>query len=261
MLAEFYLMAIASKQLMIKHRFYQQEDYVVGNHITLDSNIAHHVSKVLRLKRGEVIILFDGENGEADAFIVEITKQRVQVEIKKVADVSRESALKIHLAQGLSKGSRMDMVVQKAVELGVDEFTPILCERTVVKLDPKRMGKKLAHWQAVIISASEQCGRNRLMTLNPPVELPKWLDKHGGSSCLFLHPHVENKRPFPQQNIKRIEVLIGPEGGFSASEEDLALSSKCQRLSLGPRVLRTETAAIAACTLAQVTFGDMAVTP
>ncbi len=242
---------------MRQHRIYHPNDLSPAKIDELNDKAAHHVAKVLRLKTGEVLTLFDGQGRECLASIKSVSKNKVTVVMDEVIDCQRESPLGIHLAQGLSKGERMDVVVQKATELGVKSFTPLISERSVVKLDEKRMQKKLMHWQGIVISASEQCGRNQLMTIHPPLKLSQWLQSEIGHHSLILSPSAKTSFHDISINNTSVSLMIGPEGGFSESEIEEALSAKAQALSLGPRILRTETAAIAVCAILQSRFGDL----
>jgi len=241
---------------MAKHRFYIEGPLRADSSRHIDGAEASHMIKVLRLKVGQSVTLFDGEDHETEAAITAIDRQLVTVSIGEVNRVSRESALKLHLAQGLSKGERMDLVIQKAVELGVTEFTPVITEHTAFSLDKKRMEKKHQHWQKIIENASAQCGRNRLMQLNPTISFKTLLDEEE-NTLVLLNPRGEKKFTELKEKLASICLLIGPEGGFSDSEVQTIERKGGYSLQLGPRILRTETAAITGVSYLQMQFGDL----
>lgn len=239
-------------------RFYQ--DFEHGNRstkINLSDTAVHHLLTVLRMKEGDQLILF---NGHGEAWKVQIThliKKHGQIEFLEKIDDPRESPLHIHLAQAVSKGERMDFVMQKATELGVSEITPVLTERTNVKIDAQRWEKKFQHWKAIMANACEQCGRSTLPTLNPVVDLSTYFSHLKEDLRLILSPYATQALkvlPTP----KDVTLLIGPEGGLSEAEVRLALDQyHFEAIKLGPRVLRTETAALTALSLIQFQWGDI----
>lgn len=234
---------------MSKHRIYHPRTLIPNEQHALSDESSHHLLKVLRQKEGAVVTLFDGCNFQALAKIIKMDKKKAIVEILEVSSINRESDRKIHLAQSLGKGDKMEWIIQKAVELGVDEFSPLLSDRTVIKLNTERQQKKLASWQKIIISASEQCGRNQLMKINAIISLKSFMEKAKGPA-LFLHPDSQpiDKALKSIEKNEKITLLIGPEGGFN--EEELALAKACATpVGLGNRILRMETAALAATTL------------
>lgn len=232
-----------------KHRIYHPETLTKNSVTYLSKEAAHHLLTVLRLKVSAPIILFDGQNNEANAIIESADRKQASVKIHEVAKISRESERRIHLAQSLGKGDKMDWIIQKAAELGVHAFTPLISDRTVVKLDAKRLDKKVSAWQKIIISASEQCGRNQLMKLNPFQSFSDFIQNES-STMLFLHPNAEKLSTISQHQASEstTTLLIGPEGGFS-EKEVLSVEKLATPVSLGARVLRMETAALAAATL------------
>lgn len=225
--------------------------------VKLDEKASHHLARVLRAAIGDQVILFNGEGGEYLAEIIQVQKKAIEVEITEFYEREVESNVKLVLAQGVSRGEKMDFVIQKAVELGASEIYPLITERCNVRLNQERTTKRLEHWRAVMISACEQCGRNRLPTIHAPVELSDWVQQADTELKLVLSPHVEEALPQrAAQNPKSVAVLIGPEGGLSDLEVSMSAQQGFKPLRLGPRVLRTETAAVAALAVMQYQFGD-----
>ncbi len=241
-------------------RIFQPIPLKTGARIALNEGASHHLARVLRAEVGDAVTLFNGEGGEFDAVITQITKKNVEVEILQFVPRDAESPLDICLAQGIAKGEKMDFIVQKAVELGVKKIVPLLTERCNVRLDETREKKRVMHWQSVIVSACEQSGRNRVPEIVPPVAYADWISNEIAGFKFVLSPHTSNR--FTDADISldaSITVLIGPEGGLSESEIKLALDYGFTALNLGPRVLRTETATLAALTFFQTLYGDMKV--
>ncbi|MEQ9561797.1 MAG: 16S rRNA (uracil(1498)-N(3))-methyltransferase, partial [Woeseiaceae bacterium] len=224
----------------------------------LDGERAHYLSRVMRVRRGDSVVAFNGHGGEYRCNVADITKQKVLLEPESHSVPAVESALSIHLLQGISRGDRMDAVVQKATELGVQRISPVSTEHSVVRLDADRSSRKTGHWQRIAQSACEQCGRNSVPEIDDPAELSIVLGKVSGASRLVLTPG--SREPLTQlpRGDDTITLLIGPEGGFSEAECRLALEHDFLPRSLGPRILRTETAAIAAISVLQSHFGDLA---
>ena len=225
--------------------------------ITLDDNAFNHLIRVLRMKTGESITLFDGSNQITPAVIHEVNKKTVIVKTANSVLDNRESPLNIHLGQVISRGDKMEFTIQKSVELGVNTITPLLSERCGVKLDQDRLEKKVQQWQKIVISACEQCGRNIIPSINPVMKLENWCANLTDSLKLNLHPKAEqgiNQLPCDNNNIS---LLIGPEGGLSNEEISMTHQYQFTDILLGPRVLRTETAALTAITALQVRFGDL----
>lgn len=214
---------------------------------------AHYISRVLRLNVGAAVQLFDGSGTEYRGELAEVGKKQVAVTLREQFAGLPESKLRIHLGQGLSRGERMDWAIQKATELGVAEITPIVSERCEVRLNDERADKRLAHWRQVAISACEQCGRSVIPIIHPPMSLPDWL-KLEAELKLVLHPVAEPLSAHSPPDT--LAFLIGPEGGLTDSEVELARSTGFQPARLGPRVLRTETAPVVALSLAQQLWGD-----
>jgi 16S rRNA (uracil1498-N3)-methyltransferase len=239
-------------------RVYVDAPLSAGAQITLEGNAASHVTRVLRLRVGQALTLFNGKGGEHAASIDKAHGGEVTVSVGEHAAVERESPFPLTLAQGISRGERMDLVVQKATELGVSRLVPLLTERSVVRLDAQQADRKFNHWRAVAIAACEQCGRNRLPDVALPTQLRGFLRQAmGGGTRLLLSPEATRRI----EDIPRPEagatVLIGPEGGLSDEEQQDAQAAGFTAVRLGPRILRTETAAIAAITLLQREFGDL----
>ncbi len=229
-----------------------------GGSFELPAGAAAHVARVLRLVAGDALVLFDGAGQEAAATIAEIRGSSVHVNVTVPAVVDRESPLSLTLVQGVSRGERMDLVMQKATELGVARLIPVMTERSVVKLDAAQAAKRLQHWQGVVAAACEQSGRAWLPEVLPPQPLLKWLAQPAkeGEQRFLLHPGSSTRaRDLPA--LRSATLLIGPEGGLAPQEREAALQSGFQDLSLGPRILRTETAALAALAALQAVAGDL----
>lgn len=237
-------------------RIYQSQTLQPRLTINLSDNAARHVQQVLRLSAGAQLILFNGMGGQYQAVIKSMDKRVVTVEIGEFSAIECESPLQIHLAQAISRGEKMDFTIQKAVELGVTEITPIISERCNVKLSHERFEKKMAHWQAIIISACEQSARNQIPLIHPPVHLNDWLAQSHQGMKLILHPSPQLSPLKEKQAQKNITVLVGSEGGFTPDEINWAIENQFQPLTLGPRVLRTETAALAVISVLQGMWGD-----
>ncbi len=220
---------------------------------------AHHALRVLRLKAGDAVTLFNGDGAEYGAVIASAAKNALSVKVGERRAVERESRLEIVLGQALSSGERMDYTVQKAVELGVAAIDPLSASRSVVRLDTERAAKRASHWQSVVIAACEQCGRNRVPPVAPVVALDAWLAQRGSRDAalrVLLSPQAETQlRDLPKPD-GAVVLLAGPEGGFTREEEILARGGGFTSVRLGPRVLRTETAAVAALAAMQTLWGD-----
>lgn len=236
-------------------RIYQPVPLAVGM-LQLEENASHHLARVLRAAVKDEVIIFNGEGGEYHGVIQQINKKNVVVELSKFVDRNSESPVVISLAQGIARGEKMDFVIQKAVELGVSEIFPIISERCNVRLDQEREQKRMQHWQAVVISACEQSGRNRLPVVHAPLMLSDWLEQSHAEMKLVLSPHVTKKLKDVSVKPASIAVLIGPEGGLSEREIETTIKYNFTALNLGPRILRTETAAVAALSVLQFHFGD-----
>jgi 16S rRNA (uracil1498-N3)-methyltransferase len=219
---------------------------------------AHHIAHVLRLAAGDAVVLFDGRGGAWDGRIAAIARGEVEVQIGGARAEDRESPLVVTLAQAVSSGERMDYTVQKAVELGVHAIQPLLAERCVVRLSGERAHKRVAHWQAVASSACEQCGRNTVPEVRPLIGLREWLSGAAAAPGLrlLLAPQATLRLHELERPAGGVTLLAGPEGGFAAGEIDDVLRAGFRTLRLGPRVLRSETAAVAALAALQLRWGD-----
>lgn len=238
-------------------RIYQPGNYESGQLLELSPEAGQHVAVVLRMQPGENLTLFCGDNREFEVTIETVKKRQVWVLVGAVSHRDSESSLKIHLAQAISKGDRMELVMQKSVELGVASITPLITERCAVKLDKERMEKKVHQWQNIVIAACEQCGRNTVPVVHPPVRFDDYVPLAQVGLKLILHPDMSKTwRDYPI-NQSDIALIIGPEGGLSEEEVKLACKYGYLPLSLGPRILRTETAAITALSVLQAVGGDL----
>ena len=229
-----------------------------GQQLALSDDGANHVGRVLRMSVGEALVLFDGLGGQYPATISEVGKKQVMVTLGEHQNEEVESPLFIHLGQVISRGEKMEFTIQKSVELGVNVITPLFSERCGVKLQGERLDKKLEQWQKIATSACEQCGRNRVPEIRTVMTLAQWMAEPTAELKLNLHPRAPysiNTLPQPDQGIR---LLIGPEGGLSDEEIALAARHHFADMLLGPRVLRTETAAMTAITALQCRFGDLA---
>ncbi|WP_456378373.1 16S rRNA (uracil(1498)-N(3))-methyltransferase [Thiolapillus sp.] len=228
----------------------------VGDELQLPTGAARHVQQVLRMQPGQEIILFNGLDGrDYRATLVQVGKKAVTTRIASASEVEPPAQLSIRLALGISRSERMDLALQKSVELGVQQITPLFTERTQIKLSPQRQQKRLQHWQGIIINACEQCGRRWLPVLHPPQNYHQWLERKEGN-ILFLDPGAGSSLPDIKKPEASLCFLSGPEGGFSEEEKTAAIAAGCTLVRLGPRVLRTETAPLAAIAAAQALWGD-----
>jgi 16S rRNA (uracil1498-N3)-methyltransferase len=244
-------------------RVYVEAPLAAGKRLVVEGSAANHIMRVLRLRSGEALTVFDGSGGEFGARIEEFRRDSVVVAVEDHRLLERESPLRLTLAQGISRGERMDWVIQKATELGTSRIVPLFTKRSMVRLDEKQADRKLQHWRAVAIAACEQCGRNRIPELAAPVDFFDVLPAEAsGATRLLLSPTGDLRIEDLGQDVRQgaskgITVLIGPEGGLEDVEQEAALAAGFKAVRLGPRVLRTETAAIAALTIIQRYFGDL----
>jgi 16S rRNA (uracil1498-N3)-methyltransferase len=251
-------------------RVYVEAPVAGGKRLVVEGSAANHITRVLRLRSGDALTVFDGSGGEFGARIEEFRKDSVVVSVEDHRPLDRESPLPLTLAQGISRGERMDWIIQKATELGTSRIVPLFTKRSVVRLDEKQADRKLQHWRAIAISACEQCGRNRIPELAAPIDFFDVLPADSsGATRLLLSPtgdlRIEDLQDAGQNIGKEVRqgagngitVLIGPEGGLEDVEQEAALAAGFKAVRLGPRVLRTETAAIAALTIIQRYFGDL----
>lgn len=238
-------------------RIYLPAKLSSGQSIELSEHAFQHAIKVLRLKQNAKLILFNGKGDEYLAVVENVNKRNATVIIDEQLESTKESNLVIQLGLGISKGDRMDFAIQKAVELGVAEITPLFTEYCVVNLDEKRMQKKINHWQGVIISACEQSGRSILTKLNAPATLSLWSQSSNDLSLIF-DPVATNTLKDIKPDGNKLNLIIGPEGGLSSNEiAELKKKENFYAVKFGPRILRTETAAVSAITAAQLLWGDL----
>lgn len=238
-------------------RIYHCEPLQTNTTISLGDDAANHVGRVLRMTAGQELELFDGSNQTFSAEITESTKKNVFVHIKSSHIDDRESPLDLHLGQVMSRGEKMEFTIQKSVELGVNTITPLLSERCGVRLDGERLEKKLQQWQKIAIAACEQCGRNRIPEIRPVQTLEAWCAEDDGAFKVNLHPRATESINTLPTELKKVRLLIGPEGGLSADEIAMTANYQFTDILLGPRVLRTETTALTAITALQVRLGDL----
>lgn len=242
-------------------RVYVDAVLTPGAVVDLPAQSATHLAKVLRARSGDAIILFSGDGVEYAGEIDRVRGSRVTASVGRGAAVNRESPLCITLVQCVPRGDRMDFIVQKATELGVTRIVPVLSRRSVVRLDGGQAESKALHWRAVAVGACEQCGRNVLPVIDAPVPLLAFLGGAPVSAAarLVLEPGGPAGGAPGDGMGAGVDVAVGPEGGFEEAELDVLRLSGFVRIGLGPRILRTETAAIAALTWLQTRFGDLAV--
>lgn len=238
-------------------RFYCDMPLSAGTHLSLPEALAHHATRVLRLRAGSTIVLFNGSGGEYPATL-EIEGKTATAQLGDFLPREAELAGRITLVQGLPSGDKMDWVIEKAVELGAHRVCPIAAQRSVLQLSGPRLEKRLLHWARVTQSASEQCGRNAIMSVDAPQTLEKWLTQPTQGLRLLCHPDgaqdlAQILRAQPQ--LQDLTLLIGPEGGWSDKELEQAKSSGVQAVRFGPRVLRTETAGLALVAAASAILG------
>ena len=238
-------------------RVYSPQMISVGDVVQLEPGPARHLTSVLRMSTGQEVVIFNGQGGEFRGQLVEAKKGSASVQINHFDKIDIESPLTLHLGIGISRGERMDWIVQKATELGVTQITPLFSERCEVKLTGDRLSKKVRHWQQVAISACEQCQRNGLPTINSPTTLQTWPADCSEDLKLLLYHRAANRLQDLGQSAASVALLVGPEGGFSDREIDQVMHEGFQPLALGPRVLRTETAPIAAISILQAQWGDL----
>jgi 16S rRNA (uracil1498-N3)-methyltransferase len=239
-------------------RTHVDQPLAIGRTITLPEDASAHLLRVLRLGTGDTVWLFNGDGHDYEATLESASRRGAEARIvgRRVVDV--EAPLHITLAQGIARGEKMDLVLQKATELGVRAFAPVVTERTEVKLDADRAGKRIAHWQGVVVAACAQSGRARLPSLAEPQSLAAYAAAETAGLRLVLDPRGGvGLRDLPLSDDRRIALVTGPEGGLS--ERDLATlkAAGFQGLRLGPRILRTETAGLAAIAALQVLHGDL----
>lgn len=239
-------------------RFYIPQPLAIGQLVSLPEAVAHHI-QVLRLAQGELVTLFNGEGGDYSATLSEIGKRHVSVEIKTHQPREVELPFGVTLAQALPEASKMDWIIEKAIELGVSGLQPLAAQRCVVRLSAERAEKKMAHWQGIIESASEQSGRNRLAQLAPLQDYKQWITQQDMHRRIILTPRAEQSLAdwARHQSPQAVTLVIGPEGGLSDAEESLAIQHGALPLAMGPRILRTETAGLSAVAILSGLWGGM----
>lgn len=236
-------------------RLYLPHDINSGEVITLGDENAHYLRAVLRLKKNALITLFNDQAGEFSARVIEISRKQVVVLAGNWCERNVESSLKIVLGLAISRADRMDLAVQKAVELGVYSIEPLISERTLVRFKGDKKKQKMQHWQNITRHAAGQSGRTEVPHITEPMQLPAWVGEQSGLK-IFLDPAADCALPELSCKNSRVTLLSGPEGGFSEQERELAKISGFIPVKLGPRILRTETAAIAALAAVQLLWGD-----
>lgn len=234
-------------------RLYQNTDLSVGNDLTLDAYGAHHLSKVLRFPEGQNITLFNGDGSDYSAQVLQAKKDCV-VKILEKTQNHCESKLNLTLVQAIAKGEKMDFIMQKAVELGVNTIIPMFSERCVVRLSGEKLQKRLNHWQKILIGACEQSGRSVVPSLEQAISFEKFIGRDFGNG--FVLHHRAEKSLLAMPTMQQATIIIGPEGGLSEAEISQAIQAGCQPLLLGNRILRTETASLAAIANMQLLWGD-----
>lgn len=252
---------------MKTNRIYQNRPLKLEDYFELDSEVAHRLITVLRLKKGDPIIIFNGDGFEYLAIIISSSRSSLSIKIIEKIEKNLESPLKIHIGQVMSKGEKMDFVIQKSTELGVTALTPLISERTVVRLNEKRLDHKNGHFRKIAIHASEQCGRTQIPSINKTSSLQEWVTRQTDPIRLILAPTASQTLKamdpflstyFSSSIDRSVTALIGPEGGFSEAEIEFACQKGFQAIRLGPRILRTETAAITLIAALQCLLGDLA---
>jgi 16S rRNA (uracil1498-N3)-methyltransferase len=241
-------------------RIYTTQSLSENSSITLDQAAAHYVVNVLRMKEGRPLILFNGEGGEYEGTLATTSKKTATVNLFKFNEVIVESPIETVLGVCLIKNDRMDWLLQKATEMGVTKICPLLSEFTDVKFHQDRADKKMQHWNQVVINACQQSGRTSVPVIDKPIKLESWASKVSGDQKLVLHPYQSKKLKdivADDLNVNSVALLVGPEGGLSEGEVKVAHQYGFQSLSMGPRILRAETAPLAALCLVQQVFGDL----
>lgn len=236
-------------------RLYINSPLNTNQHIELDDDAAHYIRTVLRLKAEQSLVLFNGLGGEYLCQLSEVSRKTVRISIEKFVDRDVESPLIIRLGLGISRGDRMDWAVQKAVELGVNQITPLVTERCVIKFNDDKKQQRLQHWQNISQHASEQSGRTKVAELSSIQNLSDWCGQQSGLK-VFLDPYAKHALHELKPDLATVTLLSGPEGGFSKSERQCAQSAGFIPIRIGARILRTETAVLAALAAVQTLWGD-----
>ncbi len=242
------------------HRFYHSNPLDLNQIIILDEFSSHHALRVMRVKVDDLLILFNGDGFEYRGRVSDINKKTINIEILSKEKNNNESPININLFQSISSNEKMDMVIQKATELGVSSIQPIFTSRSTVKLSLDRIKKRLIHWRQVSISACGQSGRSKIPTIKSPIGFDRFVEGITTNSLnLLLHPdNSKESSNLPNKYSGDINIFIGPEGGFSQDEVLLLKKQNCINIQLGSRILRTETAPLAIIAILQYKYGDFA---
>lgn len=238
-------------------RIYQPGTLATQSLVHLHPDAAHHIARVLRMPAQAPLILFNGQGGHYRAQLKEVGKKHVTAWIESHHESDNESPLRVHLGQVISRGDRMDFTLQKSVELGVSCITPLFSERCGVKLSGERLAKKIEQWQKIVISACEQSGRDNIPQVRPAMSLDRWCHEPTDACKITLHPRASQGISNLQLEHLSVRLLIGSEGGLTDAEIQMTTDAQFKEVLLGPRVLRTETAALTAITALQCRFGDL----
>lgn len=236
-------------------RLYVTHQLDEGHEVELQEACAHYVRTVLRLKKEQAVVLFNGQANEFSCTLQEVSRKKVIVQIDKRLNRTVESPLNITLGLGISRGDRMDWAIQKSVELGVNSLTPLMTERCLIKFKGDKKQQRLQHWRNIVQHATEQCGRTVLPALNEIMDMANWLPQQNDLT-VFLDPYAEKSLADLTPLNQRVTLLSGPEGGFSDNERDMAIAAGFIPVRLGQRILRTETASLAALSAVQMLWGD-----
>jgi len=236
-------------------RLYVAQALTTGEQLVLDEDASHYVRTVLRLKQDQSIVLFNGQGSDFACHFTEVSRKTVRVLINQELPRDVESPLQITLGMGISRGDRMDWAVQKAVELGVHALTPLMTERCVIKFDADKKQQRRQHWQHIVQHAAEQSGRAVLPVLHDVAHIHDWVDTQQGLK-VFLDPYAEQTLADIQPDAMHLTLLSGPEGGFTEQERERAKAAGFVPVKMGARILRTETAVLAALAAAQSLWGD-----
>jgi 16S rRNA (uracil1498-N3)-methyltransferase len=239
-------------------RFYVPQTLVVGQEFVLPDTTFRHAVQVLRLSANEPLILFNGEGGEYLARLEGISKRAASAVLESFSPIDTESPIHLTLVQAVIKPDKMDFALQKAVELGVNTIQPLITQRSVVRIGKEHVDKKVQHWEGIVVAACEQSGRTRMPTVQAPLPLERWLTLPATGTRLILAPgDFPRIQALPMDLPTPVYLLIGPEGGFTDEEVEACIQAGIMPVSLGPRILRAETASIAALALLQHRFGDL----
>ncbi|MDZ4731844.1 MAG: 16S rRNA (uracil(1498)-N(3))-methyltransferase [Xanthomonadales bacterium] len=237
------------------HRIYTFEQLAPDQMVVLDAASSHYLARVLRVVVDQPLVLFNGDGHDYATTVEKVSKSGVVARISSRLPAKADSPLRTTLVQSLARGERTDYALQKATELGLTVFQPVESARTEVRLKPEKLGTRMTHWHKVMISACEQCGRARLPELRPPMELAEWAAAESGDMRLVLDPAAD--LPLAQLELSSaVQILVGPEGGFEDQELELLQRCGIRSVSLGPRILRTETAGPTALAIMQAMAGD-----